>query len=199
MGLVALSIQPLTWWFRLLILVFLPVVCVKSQNSMMLPTSNFPPPFCLYAHGVCLQPCWECLSVCSSVLCLMALPLLTEVIMCVISYFGSCCSIPDSSRWRNGCAEGHTAVASLGFLLFMRSLCFSSRLCSYLLSVALSGNCGCACVAVACTDVAFSSLFLSSLSLSGILSAKFLGRGIHVVRLGLAFVVAGLMSSGAEF
>lgn len=30
-------------------------------------------------------------------------------------------------------------------------------------------------------------------------SAKFLGRGIHVVRLGLAFVVAGLMSSGAEF
>lgn len=51
------------------------------------PTSNFPPPFCSYAHGVCLQPCWECLSVCSSVLCLMALPLLTEVIMCVISYF----------------------------------------------------------------------------------------------------------------
>lgn len=30
-------------------------------------------------------------------------------------------------------------------------------------------------------------------------SAKFLGRGIHVVKLGLAFVVAGLMSSGAEF
>lgn len=30
-------------------------------------------------------------------------------------------------------------------------------------------------------------------------SVKFLGRGIHVVKLGLAFVVAGLMSSGAEF
>ena len=71
-------------------------------------------------------------------------------------------------------AVGHTAVASLGFLLFMRSLCFSSCLCSYLLSVALSGNCGCACVAVACTDVAFSSLFLSPLSLSGILFCQVL-------------------------
>lgn len=48
---------------------------------------NFPPPFSLYAHGVCLQPCWECLSVCFSVLCLIALPLLTEGIMCFISYF----------------------------------------------------------------------------------------------------------------
>lgn len=58
-------IQPLTWWFRLLILVFLPVVCVKSQNSMMLPTSNFPPPF---AYTLMVSVCSLVGNVCLSVL-----------------------------------------------------------------------------------------------------------------------------------
>ncbi len=55
----------------------------------------------------------------------MALPLLTEVNhVCHFIFLAPAVAFLIVAGGETGCAEGHTAVASLGFLLFMRSLCF---------------------------------------------------------------------------